>query len=198
MPATAVRRFTLLDGMILIAATAAGIACSRGLWLVLVVEEVSMPTSTAAALELGVYVLLAILPLLPIWTAAIFFLRLRRPRPNLRRLSRQPGFVACLAVVSTLGLFLVIGNAIFLVNWGATGFGTFAPLELLGEVAEFLIICLPLIIQTGVFCAWVTLAVSRRWRSERSWIDRAGRLLGVAWLVLVPLSLIILVVHQDL
>jgi hypothetical protein len=35
-------------------------------------------------------------------------------------------------------------------------------------------------------CSWITLALTGRWRSERSWIDRAGRLIGVVWLIELP------------
>ncbi len=34
----------------------------------------------------------------------------------------------------------------------------------------------------SVAAIWVLLALSGRWRPERSWIDRLGRLLGVAWI----------------
>lgn len=33
-----------------------------------------------------------------------------------------------------------------------------------------------------VAAIWMLLALSGRWRPERSWIDRLGRLLGVAWI----------------
>jgi hypothetical protein len=36
---------------------------------------------------------------------------------------------------------------------------------------------------------WVALAVSRKWQTERSWIDRAGRLVGVLWLGTIPVYL---------
>jgi hypothetical protein len=31
--------------------------------------------------------------------------------------------------------------------------------------------------------AWLALALSGRWRPERDWLDRAGRVLGVCWIV---------------
>jgi hypothetical protein len=31
--------------------------------------------------------------------------------------------------------------------------------------------------------AWLALALSGRWRPERDWLDRAGRALGVCWIV---------------
>src|SRR4051794_3154504 len=43
---------------------------------------------------------------LMVWTAAWLALQLRRPRPQLHRLSRQPGFVACF---SASVVFLISG-----------------------------------------------------------------------------------------
>jgi hypothetical protein len=34
---------------------------------------------------------------------------------------------------------------------------------------------------------WFALAVSGRWETDRGWIDRAGRILGVFWLVEAPI-----------
>ena len=36
--------------------------------------------------------------------------------------------------------------------------------------------------------AWLVLVVSGRWRPERGWIDRFGRVLGVLWLALEALN----------
>jgi hypothetical protein len=33
-----------------------------------------------------------------------------------------------------------------------------------------------------VAAIWLLLALSGRWRPERSWIDRLGRLLGLVWM----------------
>jgi hypothetical protein len=33
-----------------------------------------------------------------------------------------------------------------------------------------------------VAAIWLLLVLSGRWRPERSWIDRLGRLLGVVWI----------------
>ncbi len=37
----------------------------------------------------------------------------------------------------------------------------------------------------AVIASWVALALARRWRSERGWIDRAGRAVGLLWIVLL-------------
>ncbi len=36
-----------------------------------------------------------------------------------------------------------------------------------------------------VMIAWMLLAMGRRWRLERGWIDRSGRALGWCWIAWV-------------
>jgi len=43
-------------------------------------------------------------------------------------------------------------------------------------------------IGVAVASSWVLLLVSRQWRPERSWIDRAGRALGWFWIAILPLT----------
>ncbi len=40
----------------------------------------------------------------------------------------------------------------------------------------------------GVRGIWLGLAASGRWRPERSWVDRLGRVLGVAWIAITILA----------
>jgi hypothetical protein len=95
-------------------------------------------------------------PFLVCWTAALVVMRLRSPRPPWRDLVRQPGLWACLAAV-------------------------------VAEVAfpwwDYFGVRLPAIIVPGaVALAWLALVLTRAWRPERSWIDRAGRIMGLVWL----------------
>lgn len=94
-------------------------------------------------------------------TPAFLVLRLRRPRPPLRALLRQPGTVAGLAMV--FGLFWGTGCLIRLFPDGVDSM-TAAPAAVGGAVAA----------------GWGVLALSRRWEPERGWVDRVGRILGCA------------------
>ena len=38
------------------------------------------------------------------------------------------------------------------------------------------------IVGAAVLGAWSAMAASRRWRCQPSWIDRAGRVLGLSWI----------------
>ncbi len=46
-----------------------------------------------------------------------------------------------------------------------------------------------MIVPATVVLAWVVLAASRQWQAEPSWIDRAGRALGVLWIATIPIYL---------
>jgi hypothetical protein len=96
-----------------------------------------------------------------VMTPVFFYLRLRRPRPPLRDLLRQPGVVAGLAMV--FGLF-----------WG-----TGALLVLFPEKVDAMTAA-PTAVGVAVAVAWGVLALSGRWRAEAGWVDRMGRLLGWA------------------
>lgn len=157
--------------MILVAATGVGLAWARynyewdgrppPFW------DAARSVYKRAALVIAVG-LLEVLPLLFAWTLAVLTIRLRRPRPRLRVLLRQPGFVASLSATLALllcGLTLIpdlaSGNKPAPLRWYLVNF-TPEP-------------------AFAVFGAWFTLAANRRWRPEPSWIDRLGRLLGIAW-----------------
>lgn len=108
--------------------------------------------------------------------AAVIAMRLRRPRPRRGRLVSQPGFVACLAVFASMVPGLI---------WVATihhrpGFQRATGFQQAWIISVRWA-------DTAVIGAWLALAMSGRWRPERSWIDRAGRVLGLYW-VLLPLA----------
>jgi hypothetical protein len=102
--------------------------------------------------------------LILIVTPVFLLMRVRRPRPPLRALLRQPGTVAGLAV--SFGLIWVTGWLHFLF-FGRINDGTVTAIAVGGTVA----------------LAWTCLALGRRWEAERSWVDRMGRLLGAMAIV---------------
>jgi len=105
------------------------------------------------------------------WTLALTVIELRGPRPRMRRLARRPGMAACLAVTMSL---LVEGarslSAMFFQRpWAARP--SFAGWHL----HYFHMPTIGL----AVMGAWLGLLVAESWHAERSWIDRAGRVLGI-------------------
>ncbi len=104
-------------------------------------------------------------PFLLAWSIGLLVLRLRRPRPELPGLWRQPGWCGCAGAVVGVALGLA-EEAV--VEWPA-------PTVIAPAMAGL---------------SWVVLLVTRRWSAEASWIDRAGRCLAVAWIVMIPLYLV--------
>jgi hypothetical protein len=175
----AVRRFNLGDAMIMVAALAVGLVLaqvpigqlsyyaqewSRALrsfpsWSELAFSFINR---TEAVKTLLVRTFMFVEPLACLFSAltlVVLVVRLRRPRPELRELLRQPGFIACLAVVV---FSLVAADLWFL--WSID-----LPVWLLAGAATVL--------------AWVVLALPP-WRAERSWIDRLGRVVGAFWILM--------------
>jgi hypothetical protein len=95
-------------------------------------------------------------PFLLFFSPALLWLRSRKPRPTWNELMRQPGTIACLGGVFTAFLAPVLGIYV-----GGSWF-----------VLAFAIVPV----------AWLILAVRRRWKSEPSWLDRAGRVVGIGWI----------------
>lgn len=183
------RPFSLLDTMILVAATAAGLGVIRGLFGDSALRPVNHRVSTARVLAqiLGRVVLAT--PCAGAWTVALLAIRLRRPRPPLRRLARQPGMVATAAASVGLAIFGIdsivlaaLSAALVVHDWSWRVF-----LEQLSISADLIADGFPMP-GVAVAAAWLTLALGGRWRTEPSWIDRAGRLAGVGWLasILLP------------
>jgi hypothetical protein len=171
-----VRRFSVLDAMILVAATAVGFAGIRAFSPAFYSYQYT-PIPPPPWLNWSAVVLsnwaFYLSPLPAAWTLAALVLRLRPPRPPLRRLMRQPGAVAVFAAMMLI-LVGVIHYLLDLHNPSLHG----VPFE----YTSFSLGC-------GVGAAWWILALSMRWRAERSWIDRLGRVLGAYWIVMVPVIL---------
>jgi hypothetical protein len=103
---------------------------------------------------------------------AFLVIRLRPPRPGLRRLLQQPG----MAAIAQVGLFMAITGALCAarkVLLPASGTSYY-----LGYRLE------ALTVQGGLMAlsAWLVLALSGRCRRESGWIDHTGTVLGICWI----------------
>jgi hypothetical protein len=112
-------------------------------------------------------------PFISVVMPGLLVLRLRRPRPGLRRLSRQPGAVACAAATAAMALGGVVVGARLLFVEAALN----SDMRMIWSGFQVWI-------SPAVMAAWAALILGRRWRGERSWIDRAGRLCGFYWIAL--------------
>ena len=108
-----------------------------------------------AASELANLISCLLVTLVP----ALLLIRLRWPRPPLTQVIRQPGFGACATLV--LGT-LVIVDLYYLFRFDP------GPTVLLPS--------------SSVVMLWFVAGLPP-WRPEPSWVDRAGRAAGIAWIV---------------
>lgn len=192
-PAT-IRRFTLLDAVVLIAAIAIGLAGVRGGWIEFpLLDRPDGGWTGLAVIGRIPLILLIVMPCFTTLNIAVLLLRFRRPRPRLRRLFLQPGAAACGAVFLTwltlngTGLMFVAIDHI----WGdvtlvrdSTGVEETLSWSLMMG-GPYLFSASP---SLAVLIAWSLLFSIGRWRAEPTWIDRVGRSMGIVWL-LVGLAL---------
>ncbi len=178
------RKFNLIDAMALVAATAIGLMMVRSLglpfdWKVLFL---GLPEGQSGfnALRSGFTLVLALSPILALWTIALLFLRLRNPRPTVRTLTRQPGFVCTFAVALTIAVGVANLAIATVITWARHGWSITAPYS--GWLWAFAC-SLPAFCGHALAMAWVFQALSGNLCSEPSWIDRAGRALGITWIV---------------
>ena len=178
MPRTPPRKFLFLDATIIVAAIALGTFAVW--WTVPGLASIrkQLQVSTAPG-EQAFYVIqstvLTICPYLSSASLALLILRLRRPRPRLRRCLRQPGMVASAAASLALAI-----EAVRIVPLFALGSRSVWLSKLfIGPDQQ---ICF------AILGAWAVLKLGGVWRPEPSAIDWAGRVVGVAWIFVATLS----------
>src|SRR4051812_11370433 len=142
MKANADRKITILDGMILVAATAAGLAVAR--W--------DLDHFRRSPLAVGMWTLGPLSCVFAAWSVALLGLGLRGPRPRLVRLARQPGFVACLVTV----VAMMIGGAWALLKLRSLDVG-WMPFHLYWTDAVYWV-------PQAVAGAWLAMIMGRLWR----------------------------------
>jgi len=177
------RNFTILDAMVVVGAIAISIAWTMGAaGDILRRSTDGVPPN--ARFPLVTYLMWWIpimVPCLAPGTVALFLLQVRGPRPERSDLSRRPGFDACASVTLVLALQVVL----IVVAYGLK--------QVLGMTFARSVSVAPThwaIVRsstdTGVVVvgAWLVLTWGRWWSAEASWLDRAGRFLGICWIAL--------------
>jgi hypothetical protein len=186
MPTVRHRKFTLLDAIVLIAATAVALVPARYFYAGLFgggSADDATGGSSISNFVAACYLLS--LPFWFFWSAALWGLRLRQPRPRSARIYRQPGTAACVTIV--VSVMFQIARDVFIV-WDPFGIlaakqGRFwHGLIVFGDLSEVYETTLAF----GVPFVWLILWLSETWRAEPSWIDRAGRFVGL-WCIAVCL-----------
>ncbi len=130
-------------------------------------------------------------------TLAVLAMRWRQPRPDRRRLTRQPGASACLAAALVMAVDLTVilvsmfAGPIVGIHDPRADFLTLITGQKLSYVFPFGgAPGHPDVRQVGLAIAatWFVQALGHRWRPASDWLDRLGRALGVGWIVLMVLA----------
>ncbi len=196
---TLTRPFHLADAMILTAALGIVLAWDRG--HILAPFHRFFATGAGAGgivwawLGLVARLIEAGVPFLATGSLAMFIIRLRKPRPGLRGLLRQPGWVAC--AIGSLG-FGAIALAAFgsLLASRPTLESAWSDTGRLLRPSDLSVVSA--LIGLAVLMAWTYLIAARRWQPEPGWIDRWSRVLGFSWIAMVAGGMLILIdgLHQ--
>jgi hypothetical protein len=196
---TARRRFGLLDAMILVVASAGCFGWFRSTsnqevgWTFYSPVQPSQFFQVSVIARVYFEIFAAVLVSI---TLATLVMRFRRPRPTLSMLMRQPGLIATLTASISIVLFSGKQALVWVVD-SAFDPGRSLPMSNFQVLSN----SLPLgnmAAVTGliVLSAWLILWLGRRYRFERSWIDRLGRLVGLAWIAAIPLQVSLDLLHS--
>lgn len=200
------RPFSVADGLVLIGATAVGLAlvrdwgtpgwCSERMGL-LWGQTLSPARRILHSAEVAAS---WTIPFGMSLTVALAILRLRQPRPPIRRIARQPGAVACFAALTAVAfrlgeeaLYLVLGHltrqqsSVHLPSPPFVRIISAGPLPSAGEwLRNALLEMFPVLVSPSVTVAvavgWCILRAGGLWRPDAGWIDRSGRWLGLYWI----------------
>jgi hypothetical protein len=167
-----VRCFNMIDAMVLVAATALALAFVQHQGLLWFLPRDGIRRARKVT-DVPALISSSLIP----WTVALLALRLRRPRPSQHRLLVQPGFAACAIVAITIVLLCMDYRHMY---WGF--YKTFWIID----IKAFVTLNHSNSLSFGPAVLWALMGACGRWRAEPSWIDRAGRALGVLWILLIP------------
>lgn len=161
------RRLTLVDTMVLIVAVAVGLALAGSC-------QQHLMQSVVLSFAVGMTVIFTALAV----TVTLILLVFRQPRP--RHIGSRPGTVACCAVALAL---------VFIVAEQASVWFRPLPTPLRWEPNYRAINLVHNVMRVdfygaAVAGAWLALILCGRWRPQPDWLDRTGRVLGFAWIVL--------------
>jgi hypothetical protein len=173
--------------MMLVAATAAGLGMGRVLaprpfeeWFQLLAGRPASRWWTETVWETLLEIELSVVtPSLAALSAACLGMTLRGRGEEHRRLVRRPGAMACLLATTVFGISAALAAVVRVSTWP----------ENPGSIRLLLSVIFFGAFHAGsaVWWGWLAMGVIGRWRPEPSWIDRLGRVLGAAWIVIAAI-----------
>ena len=172
------RRFTVRDGIILVAAFALAVWLFYVKVLLVLRERGAISDTITLAWHLRNWLTYnsVLYPALMIASFSILFFRFLEPRPHGLRLSRQPGFIASIAVV-----FIIINDSLFV-------YSQTRDFSMSMGRSFFLSTIGPWRIAPAIGLAWLVQVMLGARRPESGWIDRSGRIIGWTWIMLAAIG----------
>jgi hypothetical protein len=166
------RRFTLRDPTILIAATAVGLWLGRTYLL-------NEPDVFGPGVSLTWWIWVAVVwaVLMPV-QLGLLAVSLLTPRPRLRRLARQPGFVAGVAVAVAFASNVLYATSNFKASI-ARGSNPI-PTRIHNNIIA---ISAPYRLAPFVLLAWTMVRLQGPCRRSHDWVERSARFLGGVWVI---------------
>ena len=205
------RPFGLSDALLLIAATALGLAVTRSLSGFLAIDRSESinyrrngptpighrTTLSRAYVEIGppptsyvahvrFWIERAVFwtcPCLLAWTLAVLARAVLSPRRPRFKLLRQPGIMAGVACLTAFCVAALESPAMLVTWWPRTAPPTFHW----EDWWLFTWFNLPRTAGYSVALTWLVLILSGCWAANREWLDRLGRFLGLCWIGLALL-----------
>ncbi len=185
-------KFALVHGMILVAGIAVCFSMRSGnmhysMVISQAIEEWRIHHSILMLIKKAQGLFLDTPPYVAIGTVTVFLMGFCPPRPALRRLTRQPGFVACLAA----SLVILVSIALDLLELWAFSHVDSINARIGLQPSFNLVATLTMNEQYpgyAVGVAWSLLWLGGRWRSDPRQLDAFGRALGYYWLAFIILG----------
>lgn len=195
------RGFDIADMMILIAALGVGMAGWKSIWLGFHLQRgAHWWNATPIHLMYEATVAAWLAPL----TTACLAIRIRRRAPSWRRTAILPGTagsIACAVVVANRTILMIFHKVLvsfrnyMITYYKSDCYHVISRIDSIIHAVYhgsedpslyFSVHAARLAVPCGyaVAAVWTFLAVSGRWRNERLWIDRFGRILGATWILL--------------
>lgn len=186
------RRFNILDAMIAIAVSSVALvvcaAFARVLWNLAPLNSGNGLPALGGGLDRLIdvgnvlrYAFIYSTIVLLAWSFGFLVIRLRNPRPPLRRLGRSPGVSACLTVLVIVAIRVLEALTTGAVWPPSFGFDEESILPVWGQLIREL----GGIAGPSVVATWLVLVLNRRLRFQKDRLEIAGLLLAIGWILLL-------------
>ena len=187
------RRFTLRDGMFLLLAIAVGLAMNRSGWpkILLRLSDSGLYSFWLTQLEMNGFRLA--LPFLWTLSAVVVLSTLLTPKPQQLNLWRSAGVIGCVLSFGMTTLIAAIQYIFMACKFYQYGRypGIHADFwaQYWEDMRDGSAADIDIVAGAMIAGGWLVLAFIGQWRTEKNWLDRLGRSIGLVWLLFSGISI---------